>query len=1211
MTQTLGDVFQIPEAVHQGDFVLRLTEGLQADRRKQTLQQYVVTPQLVECFDQALGLVGGAVASNSSKGAYLHGSFGSGKSHFMAVMDLILEGDADARAVPELASVVSKHNKWWEGGKFLVVPFHMIGATSMEAAILGGYADYVRQRHPEAPTPGFYRSQHLVENARGLRESMGDDRFFEKLGGDAGAGGWGDIGAGWNAAAFDAAAAVPPDDPEHQHLVGDLVDAFFSHVKSGAGESDYLDLDHGLAVISRHAKALGYTAVVLFLDELILWLASHAGDQHFLNREGQKVAKLVESSDANRPIPLVSFIARQRDLRELVGESVTGADQVGFSDVLQWWEARFDKVVLEDRNLPAIIERRLLRPKDASARQVLHDAFEKTAQARREVLDILLTHEGDKAMFEQVYPFSPALVQTLVALSSLLQRERTALKLMLQLLVDNRDRLTVGDVIPVGDLFDVILSGDEPFTPTIKRQFDRAREIWSRKFVPMLEEEHGVSDETVNAGTAEASIARRYRADAGLLKTLILSALAPDVESLRNLTPIRLAALNHGTIRSPLPNAEASTVVSKMRAWAGHAGEINISADASNPVISMQLAGVDVEGILENARSIDNFGNRVRTVKDLLFKDLSIEAQNIFAPEYSWLWRGTQRKAELLLQNVRELPLDNFRPHVEGWRVIIDFPFDEEGHTPADDRARVQEFRDGGESTRTLVWLPSFLNDRALSDLGRLVTLNHVLSGNRIDEYGAHLQPGERTEARTILRNQRDQLEKRVSIALDQAYGIALGATNAVNTTLSLDEHFESLYTGLRLLPPPGGCFHDSLEHLLDQALSHQFFAHPHFEGEVRKAALKRVWQVIEQAAETSDKRIGMDKSVRDDVRRIVGPLQLGECGEAHFVLWERWHTHLTRKLAEHEVQNPTVSQLRKWLDEPEPMGLPTDISDLVIMTWAAQAGRSFYLHGAAIAPELGRLNRECELRAQPLPAEQDWTTAVQRAADVFGVASSNRRSASNVVALTENVQKLARESLPSVRDYNAALDARLKAYGLDKSVNRARTAAATLQMLESLAQCESDSIVKELAHASIDTSAAAMGAARTKAAQLARSLEASEWNVIATIRKRSTNSTEAAAVVEAVTAALKEDEHVTALDRQLKEQQRKALEILERPSSTPPTTPPPPSAGTSEVKTIRKQRMTLAGATAALQELTDILKSDSVLRVDVEYRVFRPDDET
>jgi len=35
------------------------------------------------------------------------------------------------------------------------------------------------------------------------------------------------------------------------------------------------------------------------------------------------------------------------------------------------------------------------------------------------------------------------------------QRERTALKIMSELLAEGRDELTVSDVIPVGDLFDV------------------------------------------------------------------------------------------------------------------------------------------------------------------------------------------------------------------------------------------------------------------------------------------------------------------------------------------------------------------------------------------------------------------------------------------------------------------------------------------------------------------------------------------------------------------------------------------------------------------------------------------------------------------------------------------------------------------------------------------------------------------------------------
>lgn len=1209
MTKTLGEIFEIPEAVHQGDFVLRLTEGLKADRRKATLQQYVVTPQLVQCFDQALSLVGSAVTGDSSKGAYLHGSFGSGKSHFMAVLDLILEGDADARAVKELAPVITKVNRWWEGKKFLVVPFHMLGATSMESAILGGYAAFVRQRHPDAPTPGFYRSQKLVEDARQLRKRMGDSKFFEAMGRGSGDGGWGVIGSGWDALGFDTAAGAPPEDLEHQRLVGDLVDAFFSHLKEGTGDQVYLDLDRGLAVLSRHAKALGYSAVVLFLDELILWLASHSADQQFLNTEGQKVAKLVEAGDADRPIPIVSFIARQRDLRELVGEAIPGAQQLAFADVLQWWEARFDKIVLEDRNLPAIIERRLLKVKDDNARRALHDAFEKTAQVRREIFDILLTHEGDKAMFEKVYPFSPALVQTLVALSSLLQRERTALKLMLQLLVQNRDRITIGDVIPVGDLFDVIIEGDEPFMPAIKRSFDRAREVWTRKFMPLLEEEHSVTDEDVRAGRVEEAKARRYRADAGLLKTLLLSALAPEVESLRNLTPMRLAALNHGTIRSPVPNGEATTVLARMRDWAGHAGEIHISNDATNPLISMQLAGVDVEGILENARSIDNYGNRVRSVKDLLFKDLSIDPQSVglLTPDYSTLWRGTTRKAELLFQNVRELPFESFKAGNGGWRVIIDFPFDEDGHTPADDRAKVQDFRARHETVRTLVWLPSFLNERAMADLGRLVILNHVLSGSRLEEYGAHLQPAERSEARTILKNQRDQLERRVSMTLQQAYGIAQGASNAIDTTHDLDEHFESLFPGLKLQPPPGGGFRESLEHLLNQALSFQFPAHPAFESEIRKAGLKKVWAVIEQAVDSPDGRIGMERNVRDDVRRVVQPLSLGTCGEAHLVLSEHWRTHFERKLAEHKVTNPTVGQLRKWCDEPRAMGLQDDISDLVIMTWAAQSGRSFYLHGATIQPDIGGLNRECELRTQALPPEVEWTKAVQRAAEIFGEAIPAGRNATNVAALSERVSVAAKEKNAGVSGYISALEKRMKTYSLDQTNNRSRTVAACAQLLESLSQCEASAVVSRLANAPLDTSGAAMGAAIAKADRLAQCLKSSEWDVIEIIRKRTPESPQATAIVDTMAAALRDDEHVTALQQQLAEQHRRALDLLEAP--LPPDPPPPPPPDRPEVRNIRKQGMNLAGVKDVMREVEDVLSKDAGLRADIDCRVFRKKD--
>lgn len=1217
---TIGDIFVIPDAVHQGDFVLRLAEGLKADRRKETLRQYVVTPQLVQCFEQALSLIGSAVNTNSSKGAYLHGSFGSGKSHFMAVLDLILEGDSDARSEPQLAAVISKHNRWWQGGKFLVVPFHMIGAESMESAILGGYAAYVRQHHPEAPTPGFYRSGGLITDANRLREQMGDERFFAALAGSgAGSDGWGAIGSGWDALSFEVAAKAAPEDGEHQRLVGDLVDAFFGHLKAEAAASNYVSLDRGLAILSRHAKDLGYTAVVLFLDELILWLASHSQDQAFLNREGQKVSKLVEAGDADRPIPIVSFIARQRDLRELIGAAVPGAEQLAFADVLQWWEARFDKIVLEDRNLPAIIERRLLRPKGPEQKRELQEAFERTAKVRQEVLDILLTHEGDKRMFEQVYPFSPALVQALVALSSLLQRERTALKLMLQLLVQNKDRLLVGDIIPVGDLFDVIIEGDEPFTPAIKNMFDRAREVWTRKFIPLLEAEHHVADQEVRDGGVDQAVIRRYRADAGLLKTLLLSSLAPEVEALRNLTPARLAALNHGTIRSPLANGEASTVLAKVRAWASHAGEIQISADAGNPLISMQLSGVDVEGVLENARSIDNFGNRVRTVKELLFGDIGIDTATatVLAPEYHWLWRGTPRRAELLLHNVRQCSDDNFRPGDGVWRVVMDYPFDEDVTcSPSDDRARVEKFRDTGESVRTIVWIPSFLNERALDDLARLVVLNHVLSGNRLEEYGAHLQPAERSEARATLKNQRDQLDQRVRASLKQAYGIAQGDISSIHTSHALDENFQTLFSGLRLQPPPGGRFKDSVEHLLDQALASQYPGHPKFEGEIKRTGLRRAWEVLQNAVDSADGRAAMERNQRDDIRRVVQPLNLATCGEAHLSLSDHWRSHFMQKMSAAAVTHPSVRQLRQWIDEPRAMGLPDDVGDLIILTWAAQTGRTTYLHGTALPAEIGNLHRESEMREQTLPPEDQWVRAVNYAALIFGEAGIGAgRNAGNVATLGQKLGTLANEKLTFLRAYTQELHKRTDAWGLGHDGARTRSAAASLDLALALSQGSASERIEKLANARIDTSPTAMGTVMARAQALSPTLRSSQWDVLGLIRARIKTDAKAADIIDAVVAALNDDEHVTALDQQLAAQHRQALHLLEQPVQPPAApigiaTPMPPQMTTREVGVRQVQRRS-AGASAlreALREVEEALAKDPELRADFDCRIYRPD---
>ncbi|MFP3526667.1 hypothetical protein SB912_29695, partial [Pantoea sp. SIMBA_072] len=85
-----------------------------------------------------------------------------------------------------------------------------------------------------------------------------------------------------------------------------------------------------------------------------------------------------------------------------------------------------------------------------------------------------------------------------------------------------------------------------------------------------------------------------------------------------------------------------------------------------------------------------------------------------------------------------------------------DFPFDEPGRSAADDIARLDQFKSATDGrSDTLVWLPSFLSEKAMRDLGILVRLNFLLTGERFADHARHLSAVDRDQARALLANQR------------------------------------------------------------------------------------------------------------------------------------------------------------------------------------------------------------------------------------------------------------------------------------------------------------------------------------------------------------------------------------------------------------------------------------------------------------------------
>src|SRR4029450_14076496 len=95
---------------------------------------------------------------------------------------------------------------------------------------------------------------------------------------------------------------------------------------------------------------------------------------------------------------------------------------------------------------------------------------------------------------------------------------------------------------------------------------------------------------------------------------------------------------------------------------------------------------------------------------------------------------------------------------------------------------------------------------------------------------------------------------------------------------------------------------------------------------------------------------------------------------------------------------------------QPGAMGLPREVENLVILSFALQSNLTFYLYGAPVQPQLEQLDNGLELRAQPLPSAAVWQEALQRAEVILGTSGSLLLNAANVAQFAEAVPQISAE---------------------------------------------------------------------------------------------------------------------------------------------------------------------------------------------------------
>jgi hypothetical protein len=361
--------------------------------------------------------------------------------------------------------------------------------------------------------------------------------------------------------------------------------------------------------------------------------------------------------------------------------------------------------------------------------------------------------------------------------------------------------------------------------------------------------------------------------------------------------------------------------------------------------------------------------------------------------------------------------------------------------------------------------------------------------------------------------------------------------------------------------------------------LAHQYPAHPNLDPDATGTAVKpidarKVFTHVRAAAEARDGRVEVPAGDRKLMQRIAGPLRLGQQKEAYFELSRYWADHFRQLASAQGVAGDlTLIRLTDWADQPEPRGLPDFLARLVVASFAEMDDRVWVRGGTVLdpAPELSAIKDHDALRSQPLPSEDDWTTARQRFETIFGQKAPTLRRGRMVNQFARQITESARAHREDAAELVRQLEEHATFLGLDETDDSGRLALArrSLQLLEKLTSgaaqggAGAKKTVEALAGFDLGTvSADRYGTSIKQAGSVARAVTEASWH---TLELGIGLGAEGAALLESLRNVARGDQRIADLREALKRTEREILALIKRnqAAATPPPAPATPTTAT------------------------------------------------
>ncbi|MBK9069384.1 MAG: hypothetical protein IPL79_00010 [Myxococcales bacterium] len=367
----------------------------------------------------------------------------------------------------------------------------------------------------------------------------------------------------------------------------------------------------------------------------------------------------------------------------------------------------------------------------------------------------------------------------------------------------------------------------------------------------------------------------RRRALDQFVKTVLLAEVSPRLKQ-SGLTIERLVQLNAVDVEGETFRGQVRVAETDLLALSQRVPDLQVAGQGKSAIVRFMLGRVSLGEILGRAKSkVDNPSQRFRVFWGAIRQALNLDGVKGFEEggsndgDFDLMWRRTKRRGRLKLGNVREMSYDDFAPPDGAFKVLIDYPWDEPGHTVDEDRLRALNVRKKQGNLHTVCWLPRHMSPTELGTLTEIAAMRYLLSEPGQEDLLETLGPQDKSKVLDQAGIREKTLEGQLDELLREVY-VRHGEFCALISDVDSGRPRETMF--------------ENLEHIATLLMDRRYPQHPTFSAEPKKQDLEALLEWMVDAGDGSVS-VRYEDNVGKALRTLGQPLDLVNLGQTKAAL--------------------------------------------------------------------------------------------------------------------------------------------------------------------------------------------------------------------------------------------------------------------------------------------------------------------------------------